>query len=407
MNLPKKEVLIVIILSLMTALVSLSIDLYLPAFKAIAEDLGTNMGKVQISLSVFIAGLGIGQLLWGTLSDRLGRKIPTIIATVFYCIASLLVLTAKSIEEIWFYRFIQAFCGSAGMVIARAVVTDYFDKTRTTSIFSLLTLVTGIAPIVAPIIGNSLLEAGGWHTVFIAMGILGALTTVLIAFYLPETHLRKDKPVKHIKKKRSVLGSYLHVLRNPQFVRYMLIASLSIAAMMVYISNSPFLIMEIGGFTGTQYSIIFGINALGMMFGTYLVNPLTKRISAKALIRLTSASQITITGLMVFSVLNELPIITVLILIFLFLISIGIILPATTNLALEPFHNDSGTASALFGFTQQVFTFALTAINGLVQNNSAMPMVLTLLVCAIVSMISSFVPTMQLKKGIIAVRIKK
>lgn len=392
MNLSKKEVFIVIILSLMTALVALSIDLYLPSFKAIAEDLDTNMGKVQISLSVFIAGLGIGQLLWGTLSDRFGRKIPTIVATVIYCIASLLVLTSQSIEEIWIYRFIQAFCGSAGMVIARAVVTDYFDKTRTIGIFSLLTLVTGIAPIVAPIIGNLLLEAGGWHTVFVAMGVMGALITVLIAFYLPETNLRKSKPITDEKKGRSVVGSYLHVLRNPQFVRYMIIASLAMAAMMVYIANSPFLIMEIGGFTGTQYSAIFGINALGMMLGTYLVNPLTKRINAEGLTRIISISQIVITGLMVFSIQYGLPIMIVLILIFFFLVSIGIISPVTTNLALEPFHNDSGSASALFGFTQQVFTFTLTAITGLIQNNSAMPMALTLLVCAITSILFSFRP---------------
>lgn len=392
MNLTKKEVLIVIILAFMTGLIALSIDMYLPSFKAIATDLGTDMGKVQVSLSVFLGGLALGQLLWGTLSDRMGRKLPTIIATVIYCIASLLVLTTTSIEQIWFYRFVQAFCGSAGMVIARAVVTDYFEKERTTGIFSVLTLITGVAPIVAPIMGNSLLELGGWHTVFIAMGILGALTTLLVAFMLPETHKTQKKPANYVKKERTVLGSYLHVLRNKQFFVYMLIGSVTYGALMVYISNSPFLIMEKGGFTGTQYSLIFALNAVGMMLGAFIVNPLLKRISIRRLVQYACVAQTVIAILLIFAVTSDLPILPILVLLFFFLLLIGLLSPTTTDLALEPFHNDSGTASAAFGFMQQAFTFLLSGFVGLIQNNSIIPMATTLLVCAFIAMASSVMP---------------
>jgi DHA1 family bicyclomycin/chloramphenicol resistance-like MFS transporter len=187
MKLTRKELIIVVILALLTALEALSIDLYLPAFQAISEDLKTDIGKVQISLSVFLGGFAVGQLLWGPLSDRFGRKWPLVIAITIYTISSVLVIAVSSIEELWLCRFMQAFSGSAGVVIARAVVTDIFDKKRTTSIFALLAMIIGVAPIIAPSIGNLLLEHGDWHNVFIAMTMLGAVAFLSVIFFLPET----------------------------------------------------------------------------------------------------------------------------------------------------------------------------------------------------------------------------
>lgn len=386
MKLSLKEIINVVILALLTGLVAFSIDLYLPAFKIIAEDLSTNMGKVQISLSVFLAGLAVGQLFWGTLSDRLGRKIPLIIAISIYSLISIFILTTKTIGDFWIYRFVQGFSCAAGMVIALAVVKDLFDKSRTTSIFALLTLISEIVPIVAPIIGNQLLSDNSWRNIFIAMAIIGTFTTLLVIFLLPESHSPKKKSSADTQKKRSVLQSYLHVFKNRQFVIYTVVGSLTFSALMVYISNSPFLIMEKGGFTGTQYSFIFGAIAIGLMIGTYSVNPLIRFFTHKTIVTWVSALQVVIGVLLSISVYLQLPIVVTSVLLFLFLTLLGVLFPTTINLALEPFHNDSGTASAIFGFTQLAFTFIVSAIIGLMQNNSVLPMMLTLLGCAVVSL---------------------
>jgi len=395
MKLSSKEILIVVILGLLTAIVALSIDLYLPAFKVIAEDLHTDMGKVQVSLSVFLGGLAVGQLLWGTLSDRIGRKLPLIIAVTIYSIASVLVLTTHSIAELWVYRFLQAFCGAAGMVVPRAIVTDYFDKEKTAKIFSALALISGVAPILAPSIGNLLLGENDWYDIFIAMTVFGVVAVFLVVFFLPETHSPKEKPTAYTKKERSVLASYIHVFQNKQFVIYALIGSLTFSGLMIYISNSPLLIMEKGGFTGTQYSLIFGLNAIGMVAGSYSVGFLMKRFSSKTLVKYASLLQTIIGLLLVACILAVLPLIAILVLLFLFLILTGVLLPTTTDLALVPFHSDSGTASAVFGFSQLAFTFIFSGIIGLTQNNSVIPMAMALLSCATVSL---FVQIFQDKK---------
>ncbi len=377
---------------MLTALEALSIDLYLPAFQAISDDLNTDIGKVQISLSVFLGGFAVGQLLWGPLSDRFGRKGPLIIAIFIYTVSSVLVIGVRSIEELWLCRFMQAFSGSAGVVIARAVVTDIFDKKRTISIFALLAMIIGVAPIIAPSIGNLLLKQGNWHNVFIAMTLLGALATLSVIFLLPETLNRTQRDTTHQAKKRSVVGSYLHVFRNRQFVIYTLIGSMAYSGLMVYISNSPFLVMEKGGFTGTQYSLIFGANAVGMMLGTYAVSYLMKLLSLRQIVKYFSSIQVLIGLLLVAVVWANLPVNYMLVLIFLYLLPTGVLFPTTTDLALESFHDESGTASAIFGFSQLAVTFIVSAIVGLIQGGSVAPMAMALFFCALASVVFSVFP---------------
>lgn len=391
MKLSKNEFLIIIILALLTALEALSIDLYLPAFKAISQDLKTDIGKVQISLSIFLGGFAIGQLLWGPLSDRLGRKLPILIAIAIYSISSLLILTTSSIEELWFYRFLQAFSGSAGVVIARAVVTDIFDKSRTTNIFAVLALIAGIAPIIGPSTGNLLLNLGHWHNVFIAMATMGFSAILLVLFFLPETLIINNQN-EHTKiKKNSIIGSYLSVLKNKTFLIYTLIGSMAYSGLMIYISNSPFLVMEKGGFSGSQYSLVFASNAIGMMLASYSVNYLLKYFHSKQIVKVASIVQFVIGLMIVLAVWINLPIIYLLILIFLYLIPIGLLFPTITALALENFKKDSGTASAVFGFVQLLITFILSAIIGWIQAGSIFPMAIGLFLCAFISLVLSLI----------------
>ncbi|MGA9211808.1 multidrug effflux MFS transporter [Kaistella sp.] len=380
-KLSKKEVTITVILALLTAIEILSVDLYLPAFKAISEDLKVDIGKVQISLSTFLGGFAVGQLVWGVLADRFGRKLPIIAGLSIYIILSIFIISVKNIEMFWLIRFLQAFAGSAGVVVARAIVTDVFDRTKTIKVFSLLALIMGVTPIVAPSIGNALLQIGTWHSNFIAMGVIGLIILLLVIFFLPETHSNNNIEIKGVPKSK-----YQLFFLNRQFVLYTIVASMVYGGLLVFISNSPFLIMEKGGFTGTEYSLIFGAISLGIVMGSYSINYLIKYFNNHLIVKYVSALQVLFALLSVVSVWLQFPIIVILVFIFLYLFLLGILLPATADLALEPFRNDSGKASAIFGFIQLAVTFIILTIIGLIQNNSIIPMTVTLLICSLISL---------------------
>lgn len=387
MKLSSKDLLVIFTLAFLTALESLSIDLYLPAFQVISKDLSTNIGKVQVSLSMFLGGFAIGQLLWGPLSDRFGRKIPLIIATLLYAVFSILVLKTTTIEELWLYRFLQAFTGSAGVVIARAVVTDRFEKKQTASVFALLGLIMGIAPIIAPSIGNYLLESGHWHNIFIAMTALGVFSVLMVIFILLETNKNISKTIQTKTSSGNLLKSYKSVFKNKQFLRYTIIGSMSYSALLIYISNSPYLIMEKAGFSGSVYSIIFGLNAFGMILATFSVTFLVKKFTIPKIVKTATLAQAFFGLMIVIAVLLEIPIIWLLVLIFLFIFPTGVLLPTTVDLALKPFVKDNGAASALFGFSQLAVTFIFLGIIGLVQGNSVAPFAFSLFACGAISLI--------------------
>ncbi len=382
-KLTKKEIVITIILALLTAIEILSVDLYLPAFNAIADSFKAEIGKVQISLSTFLGGFAVGQLVWGVLADKFGRKLPIIAGLSLYTILSFFIIKTNSIEMFWVIRFLQAFSGSAGVVVARAIITDVFDRNKTIKIFSLLGLIMGVTPIIAPSIGNLLLKTGTWHSNFIAMAVIGFIILLLVIFFLPETYSKQN----YGEKKQLKISNYSE---NRQFVIYTIIASMVYAALLSFISNSPFLIMDKGGFTGTEYSFIFGVISLGIVMGSYSINYLIKYFDKHVIVRRVCLLQVMFALLSVISVHVNAPITVILLLLFAYLFLLGILLPATADLALEPFRNNSGKASAIFGFIQLAVTFLILTIIGLVQNNSAIPMALALLICSLISLTSSY-----------------
>lgn len=382
MKFSKKELIIISIITLLTIVDALSIDLYLPAFKSMSDYFNTDNGKVQITVSIFLAGFAVGQLLWGPLSDRFGRKIPILASILIYTASSFLVVKAASIEQVWVYRFIQAFCASAGVVISRAVVIDFFDRKQTVNVFTVLSIAYGVSPIIAPSLGNLLLKYSGWHGSFIAMGIFGVVLIPLVAFGLPETRRKENTADKKIVTKRTVLNSYLYVFKNSQFCIYTLIGSMAYAGMMVYITNSPFLLMEKGGLTGMEYAIVFAVNSVGMMAAAYSISLFLKKFTVRQIIKYASFAALLISLILGIAVWIDAPTVIILILLFLYLLPISMLFPTTTDLVLNPFTNDSGTSSAIFGFAQLALSFAISAIVGFVQNNSALPMATALIICA-------------------------
>ena len=391
----RKMGIVVLVLSLLAALEPLSIDLYLPAFTDIAESLQVSLSEVQISLSIFLAGFAIGQLFWGSLSDYYGRKNPILLATALYTVSSFASIYVTSIEQLWVIRFFQAFGGCAGVVVGRAAVNDLFVNEQRTKVFSLLVIISGIAPVIAPTIGNLLLKQWHWHGIFNTMTLLGACTILLTWAFLP-----KSKPMllsEGVKAKkpsfREMVKGYVRVMKVWPYMVYTIIGCMAYGGLMVYVSNAPFLIMEKGGMSGDTFAIIFAVNSLGLMFGTYIINFFLKYMTLKKLVRYTLVFQLLIGVLLVVTSLVSTSVVPLLVLVFLNLIPIGLLLPATTSLGLAYFKEDSGAASALMGFLQLLFTGILSAVVSFLQNNSVVPMMCALFVCGLTSFMLLFVDT--------------
>jgi len=371
---------VIIILSLLTALEPLCIDMYLPGFIQIAEAFSSPITLVQISLTTFLGGFAIGQLLWGPLADRFGRKKPILVSLFIFILASIACLYVKTIEQLWIARFIQAIGGCGGVVISRAVVTDYFDKNNTLKIFALLALIMGVAPIVAPAIGNAVLNSFNWIGLFHAMVVLGIALFILTLFGLPETFRGRQKSSE-----RNVWQSYWQILKVRKFLVYSILAGLANGALMIYVANGPFLIMEYGGFSSNTFSLIIGINALGLMIGSYITTVLQKHIRTNVLVKYTLVFMSTVSVILFVAMYMNAGIITILAILFFYVFPIGILFPTTTELAITPFINNSGTASALFGSIQLMVAFICSLISNYISNGTIITIGLSFLLCCLFS----------------------
>lgn len=389
----KKNILVIITLSLLAALEPLSIDIYLPAFVDISQQFGVELSQVQISLSTFLAGFAVGQLLWGPLSDYYGRKKPIVIAMLIFVICSFMATVITNIESLWVVRFFQAFSGCAGVVIGRAMVNDIFEGKLRTKVFSLLIVMSGIAPILAPSFGNVILKVWHWQGSFHAMGIIGIVTIAMSLLFLPQNKSVKDLNLINAPRPtiRNVFIGYVRVMGNWQFVIYTLIGALLYASLLTYISNAPFIIMTVGGLSSNYFAIIFTINAIGLMIGTALITPLNRRISLTKLVFVCVVLQFPISVLLIVFSVHLFSIIPLLILLFMNLILVGILMPATTSLALETFVKESGTASALMGFIQLFFTFLFSATVSYLQNNSILPAMMAIFACVVLSLLTLWI----------------
>lgn len=375
-NLSITQWIVVIILSLLTALEPLSIDLYLPGFISISEAFSVPVSSVQISLTTFLGGFAIGQLIWGPLADKYGRKKPIIASLLIYILASFACIHVQNIEQMWVLRFIQAIGGSGGIVIARAIVTDYFDKSQTLKIFALLALIMGVAPIVAPICGNVILNVLGWKGHFEVLVALGIILTLLTIFLLPETHKVKT---------RFTISSYWQVMKVKQFMLYTVVAGLVNGALMIYVANGPFLIMEKGGFSGNSFSLIFAINALGLMVASFVAGFSQKYMPSSKLVKLSVVTWTIISIVLATTMFLNASIMAILIALFFYVFTLGILLPSTTERALIPFTNNSGTASSLFGAIQLGIAFVCSVISNYMDNGTIVNVGIGLAICSILS----------------------
>lgn len=364
---------IVIVLALLNTLESLSIDLYLPAFPSMAKMFQTEIGNIQISISTFFAGFAIGQLLWGYLSDIKGRKPILYIGLIVFIVATIIITFTKSHHVLWLMRFIQAFGGSAGIVVGRAIVTDLYDKKKSIQIFASQSQISGIAPIVAPLLGSVLLKFWGWESAFVFLSILGALTLLLTIKYIPETNSKNtlDKPAVESNTKEQIK----QILKNRDFLQNTIVGSIAFASLIIYISVSPFLFMEVRHFSTSSYSLIFAFNSFALIIAAYCTPKLLHRITEKKLLSYAVLILFSVNLLhIIISYFNWSATAEILALYFSLLL-IGVLFPITTAGALSPFKEGKGVAASLFGFIQLMITFLVSSIVGFIDSETAMPTV--------------------------------
>lgn len=368
---------------MLSAIGPFSIDMYLPGFPAIAKDLNTTVAHVSLSLSSFFIGISAGQLLYGPLLDRYGRKKPLYAGLTAYLLTSIACIFITSADSLIMLRLLQALGGCAGMVASRALVRDLFPVEESAKVFSLLMLVVGVSPIIAPTLGGYITASIGWKYIFVALGIMAAF--VLIAVYVGLPEGRKPDTTLSLKPK-AIIANFLSVLKEPQFYTYALTGSIASAGLYAYIAGSPYVFMEIFKVTEKQYGWIFALIAIGLITSSQINSFLLRTYKSEQIIKVALLCQ-GITGIALFagSALGLLEVFSTIFFIFIFLCCQGFTFPNTSALSLAPFSKNAGSASALLGCIQMAIGAGTSALVSFLSNHTAMPMTGVMACCAVVS----------------------
>lgn len=383
MNIPRKKYFfLVLILGTLSAIGPFSIDMYLPGFPSIAAHLHTTVAQVALSLSSFFIGISAGQLLYGPLLDRYGRKKPLYFGVSLYIIASLGCAAAASVNALIVMRFFQALGGCVGMVAARAMVRDIFPVSENAKVFSLLMLVIAVSPLVAPTLGGYIAANLDWHYIFLVLTGFGVFILAGVHFVLPES--RKPDLAVSLKPK-PILRSFYSVFTEPQFYTYVFTSSIASAGLYAYIAGSPAVFIQLYKVTEQQYGWIFAFAAMGLIGSSQLNSLLLRKYKSEQIVvgSLLCQSVIGIlffTGMLkgwwnVYAAVGG---------IFLFLCCQGFTFPNASALALAPFEKKAGSASALMGSIQMTLGALASALVSFFSDRhpTALPMAGVMAACA-------------------------
>lgn len=337
-------------LGALSAFPAMAIDMYLPGMPVMAQDLRADAGLVQLTVTVFVAGLAVGQVVVGPLSDAWGRRPLLVGGLVTYVVGSLACLVAPTVGLLIAGRVVQSLGAAAATVLSRAVVRDHFEGSAMTRFLSTLMLVNGVATIVAPVVGGQLLAVAPWRAVFLVLAVVGAGLLLLVVLRLPESLPRERRQPAHLGASLRTIGQ---VCRDGSYLRYVLAGALMFASMFAYISGSSFVLQEIYGLSAQQYSAVFAVNALGIaLFGQ--VNALfVGRVADEHTLLGASLSIGAVAGLGVLvAVLVGLPLPALLTGLFLVVSMLGPVLANATSLAMAPHASSAGAAASVQGVLQ-------------------------------------------------------
>lgn len=373
---------LLLILGALSAFGPLAIDFYLPSFPALARAFATDVEHVQLSLASYFVGLAIGQLIYGPMADRFGRRKPLLVGVALFSLASLACALAPSLEWLIAARFVQALGGCAGMVVSRAVVRDMCDPISSAKVFSQLMLVMGLAPILAPLAGGLLLSSLGWPSIFICLTLFSFTCLLAVAKWLPET-LADDAPPAPL---RGALGEYKRLFADLPFMGYALTGGFAIAGMFAYIAGSPFIFIELYGIPAEHYGWLFGSNALGFILVAQLNAWLVARHGPAYWLGKTVWFYLACgLGLLLVALNKPLALWPLLIPLFGCIASLGILLPNASACAMAGQGKHAGSASALLGSVQFVIAASAATMVGVLHDGSAWPVAAVIFSCGVLA----------------------
>ncbi|UGB31517.1 multidrug effflux MFS transporter [Metabacillus sp. B2-18] len=378
---------IVFILGTLAAFAPLSIDMHLPAFPILTNEFHTSASMIQLSLTFFLLGASLGQLFTGPLSDVFGRRKPLLIGLSIYAVTSLLCVFTDSIELFILLRLIQGLAGSAGMVISRAIVRDHYSGKEMTKFFSLLALVNGMAPILAPVIGAQLLKFFPWQAVFITLTMIGAVIFAFVLWGLKETLPVEERSQGGF---LQTLNTFRQLLTNLHFMGYVLSFGFVAAAMFAYISGSSFVIQYVYGASADTFSIVFAINGIGIVIASQVTGKLSEWIEEKKL--LLAGVFMSFTGglSLLLLILLKVELMFILPSLFLTVSSVGVVNTTSFSLALQNNRNIAGSASALLGVMSLLVGAIVAPLVGVAGEDTAVPMGIVIFISSLGAVLSYF-----------------
>ncbi|MFG2646642.1 Bcr/CflA family multidrug efflux MFS transporter [Streptomyces sp. NPDC048436] len=376
--------LVTLVLGGLTAVPPLSMDMYLPALPEVTRSLHTSAATAQLTLTACLTGMALGQLVVGPMSDKWGRRRPLLIGLLVYIFATAICAFAPTVELLVGFRLLQGLAGAAGIVIARAVVRDLYDGVEMARFFSTLMLISGVAPVVAPLIGGQVLRFTDWRGIFVVLTAIGVALTLLVWRRLPET-LAPER--RHSGGTAEALRTMRSLLADRVFAGYMIAGGFAFAALFAYISASPFVIQEIYGASPQTFSLLFGVNSVGLIVvgqinGKLLVGrvSLDKALAFGLTVIVLAATALLLMTTGVFGDVGLFPVAAGL---FVLMSAMGLAMPNTNALALMRTPHAAGSASALLGTSSFLIGAIASPLVGIAGEATAVPMALVQLVCGL------------------------
>lgn len=379
---PLNKVALILTLGALSAFAPFATDMYLASFPAIANSLGTTIGKVQYSVSTFFIGLALGQLLYAPVIDRFGRRLPLLLGVALFTVSALLAVFSPNIESFIGLRVLQAVGGCSGMIISRAIIQDLFDTSESARALSMMMMVQGIGPIAAPILGGYLYKFFGWQSVFVFLAIFGGGCLLATMRNVPET-LDERRPITP----SAIAGNFLSLARDRHFMVPLVSGSFALSTMFAFISGSPFVFMQLYGMSAEHYSWLFGMFAGGMLVAAQINTMLLKRFSPDLIFRATLVLLTVLATLLAALSTSQsmwifgLPL-------FFCIATVPITGANSTALAMAASGKNSGTASSLVGVAQFLCAGLISGLVGLLHNDTAYPMTLTILAVAVAALVT-------------------
>ncbi|TEA79526.1 Bcr/CflA family multidrug efflux MFS transporter [Allopusillimonas ginsengisoli] len=372
-----------ILMGLLTALGPLAIDMYLPAFPAIVAGLATTQGQVERTLAGYLLGLALAQLFYGPMADRYGRKPPLMFGLAIYTVAALGCCLSANIDQLTFWRVAQAFGGAAGIVIPRAVIRDNFDTRDASKALSILMLVMGVTPILAPLLGGQVLLFGNWRGIFAIMAASSGALFIAVALTMRET-LSPERVVPL--RLSTIRKNYIALMRHKQFLCYSLAGGMGSAGMFAYIAGSPRVFIDILGVDPKFFGLLFGVNAAALIIAAQISARLLSRHTPETLLRTAQITLVimTLAGLAL-TLAGAITLPLLMLCLIGFMASQGFVNPNAAALALSEQGNRLGVASALMGTLQMLCGAAAGLAVSAWQSPTPLPLTAILALCACAS----------------------